>query len=183
VNSRNNNQGIFQPFGAQLEDKMKKCPYCAEEIQDEAIVCKHCGRELVHLNTAEEVLAQKRAQNEGWILLSKVDGVAQLKQPKKFNWGWFIFWVVVSFFIIGGLGLIYIIYYAVKKEEIITLSTNDQGLLLINGENPIQTTNIQTTNIQTSKMNKPCPNCGNLLPRNTNKCTYCESDMPKDFWS
>lgn len=36
---------------------MKKCPFCAEDIQEEAIKCKHCGEFL--LNDYSEQIAEE----------------------------------------------------------------------------------------------------------------------------
>ncbi len=74
---------IAIPRGSKNASRLSQCPYCKEEIVVDALVCRHCGKELDPETQQKEVLAKVKeteADTEkgrrfgqklrGWVFLS-----------------------------------------------------------------------------------------------------------------
>jgi uncharacterized membrane protein YvbJ len=104
---------------------MKKCPFCAEEIQEEAVKCKHCGEFLIDAELKRMKMGAGSPQTEWyyktpmvilWILLLGPFALSFIWKNPQYNASSKIIWTIIAigYTAIITLMLIGVIIFYVK---------------------------------------------------------------------
>jgi uncharacterized membrane protein len=64
-----------------------------------------------------------KAVRDGWQVTTQTTTTATLARKKKFSWIWFILWLLLA--LVGGL--VYLIYYATKKDDSMMIQVGPTG--------------------------------------------------------